>query len=113
MRFVALLVLPVLLVLPLLASAQVTDIPRVSPIVSPSDILDTLGDILGFVFVVVGILAVLALLISAMLYITAGGNEDRRKSAGSWLKYGIVGIIVAIIAGSIIPIVQSFLEFDI
>ena len=111
MHRIALLVLPVLLVLPLLVSAQaITDLPLTSPIIGTDSFIDFLRGILNFIFLIIGILAVLAILISAVLYVTAGGNEDRRKSAGAWLKYGIIGVVVAIIAGSIIPIVESVLN---
>ena len=109
MRRALLLVLPVLLVLPLVVSAQVTDIPRTAPITTTGGVLDFLDGVLDFIFILVGILAVIALLISAILFVTAGGNEDRRKSAGAWLRYGIIGVIVAIVAGSIIPIIGSIL----
>lgn len=99
-----------LVAMPLLAAAQVTTIPRSSPITGIGSFENFLRTILNWIFIFVGILAVIAILISAIYYITAGGDEERRKTAGSWLKYGIIGIVVAIIAGSIIPIIDNFLS---
>ena len=109
-RRLTFIVLPVLLILPLVVSAQITNIPRQAPFTTTAGLFGFLNGVLDFIFVLLGILAVIALLISATLYVTAGGNEDRRKSAGAWLRYGIIGVIVAIVAGSIIPIIGSILD---
>ncbi len=92
-----------------MAAAQVTTIPTGSPILGISDFQAFLITIMNWIFIFVGILAVIAILISAIFFLTAGGNEDQRSKAKGWLKYGIIGVIVAILAGSIITIVDNFL----
>ncbi|RJQ13743.1 hypothetical protein C4553_02520 [Candidatus Parcubacteria bacterium] len=108
-KLLSLLALAVLFA-PAVASAQVTTIPTgTAPITGIGDFINWLQVLLNWIFILVGILAVVAILIAAIMYLTAGGNEDQRKKAGAWLKWGIVGVVVAIIAGSIIPIVENVL----
>lgn len=98
-----------LVAMPLVAAAQVTTVPRGSPVTSISGLEAWVRTILNWIFIFVGILAVIAILISAIYFITAGGSDERKKTAQGWLKWGIVGVVVAIIAGSIIPIIDNFL----
>ncbi len=51
-------------------------------------------------------LAGIAFLWAGLLYVTAGGSEDKIEKAKTILIFGIVGIIVALIAGNAIPWVQ-------
>ena len=55
-------------------------------------------------------IALIMLLWSAILYLTAGGSEERHKSAKNYLIYSIVGIVIAILAFSVQPFLQSVLQ---
>lgn len=80
------------------------------PIETTEDVVNILKGIVKFVLQIIGIMSVMVILYSAVLFMTAGDNQERRKSAGEWLKWGIIGIIVAILATAIINIVGSFLS---
>lgn len=50
-------------------------------------------------------LAVLAIIYSGYLYITAYGNEDSRQKANKNLTYSVIGLIVAMTAYGIVNII--------
>lgn len=58
---------------------------------------------------IVGIIAVIILLYAGFLFLTAGGNEERLKSAKGYLLYGIIGIAVALLANSAVPLIKNFI----
>ncbi len=95
--------------LPLIALAQVGGVP--GPLITaPSNIVVLLQKVLYFVGVIVMIISLIMLLWSAILYLTAGGSEDRVNRARSYLIYAIVGIVVAILAYSVQPFIQNVLQ---
>jgi len=95
-----------LTLLPLLALAQVP-----GPIVtSPVQIAQLLQKILNFVGAIVLTIALIMLLWAAILYLTAGASETAHTKAKSVLIYAIVGIVVAVLAFSVIPFVQTVLQ---
>lgn len=56
---------------------------------------------------VILILAVVMILWSGFLFLTAGGNEDTLKKAKSVLIYALIGLAVALLATSARPILQG------
>ena len=95
--------------LPFLALAQVGGVP--GPIItSPVQIAQLIQKVLNFVGAIVLVIALIMLLWAAILYLTAGGSEERVGRAKSYLIYAIVGIVVAVLAFSVIPFVQTVLQ---
>ncbi len=75
-----------------------------------SDTAALVGMILGLVNWVawfVALVAVLFGLYSGVLFITAGGDDEKVTKAKNILLYAIVGIVVAILAFSIVSISRS------
>ena len=98
-----------LTLLPFLALAQVGQVP--GPIVtSPVEIAALIQKVLNFVAAIVMTIALIMLLWSAILYLTAGGSEERVGRAKNYLIYAIVGIVVAILAFSVQPFLQTVLQ---
>ncbi len=92
--------------LPFLALAQVP-----GPIVtSPVQIASLLQKVLNFVGAIVLTIALIMLLYAAILFLTAGSSETIHTKAKSVLIYAIVGIVVAVLAFSVIPFVQTVLQ---
>lgn len=54
------------------------------------------GGIVNFMLQVLGTFAIIGLVISAVLYFTAGGNEERIKLAKKSLFYSLVGIFIGL-----------------
>lgn len=67
------------------------------------------GNLFNFVFSIVFILAVLALIVSGLRYITAYGSEAYMKKAKNNLYYAILGLIVVILAYTIAATINAFL----
>lgn len=66
----------------------------VFPYPDPQRGLQEIIGITNFVVTFAGPLAVLALMIGAVLYVTAGGEEDKMNKAKNILKAAIIGLIV-------------------
>jgi len=87
-----------ILLLPVLAFAQ------------PSGGMNLCGlvnSIQRFVWIIFGLIAVIAFVTAGILFLTAGGQPEKVQSARSAFIWGIVGVVVGIIAYSIIAIVSS------
>ena len=56
--------------------------------------------------------AVLVFIIAAYYFLFAGGSEEGAKKGRQFLTYGVVGIIVAVIAFSLPVLVQSITGLD-
>jgi len=91
---------------PLIALAQIP-----GPILtSPAGIAVLLQKVLNFVAAIVLTIALIMLLYAAVLYLGAGASEAALTKAKSVLIYAVVGIVVAILAYSVIPFVQTVLQ---
>jgi cytochrome bd-type quinol oxidase subunit 2 len=95
--------------LPMLVGAQWSE-PDPSGTGLPATEAETLlTNILNTILRLVAILAVLGFVISGVLYITAGGNSDRVDQAQNWLKYSIIGVVVALIGYIVVNFISGVL----
>lgn len=67
-------------------------------------------NILNFLLQIFGIIAVIALIVSGIVYLTASGNEDRISLGKKSVMYSIIGIIVALAGMVIVKGITRFLE---
>ena len=106
------------LVLPLMASAQ--NIPVPTPPVNPTTIpqgnitsiqsvLNTVCVVFDWAFYFLVALAVIFIIVAAFKYLTAAGDPEKVKGAGSTLLYAAIAVGVALLARAIPLIVASFL----
>jgi len=86
---------------PLLALGQTTYITSIS------DVERILLFILNWLRTIFFILAALFLILAAFKYLTAQGDEEKVKGAKTMLIYSIVGIAVALLATSIVPVLRN------
>jgi len=56
------------------------------------------------------VLAVVLVLYAAFLYITSGGDEDKVGKAKKALLYSAIGIAIVLLAYSVRPILEQFLQ---
>ena len=94
---------------PFLALAQMGPVNEVI-VGKPGDIMTIAANILGWIAGIVFTVALIMLLYAAILYLTAGASETAMSKAKGVLVYAIVGIVVAILAYSVIPFLQNFLS---
>ena len=66
------------------------------------------SNILFFLLSIVGIIAIIALLVSGAMYFFSAGNETRMETAKNSVKYAILGIVIAMGGMIIIKLVGGF-----
>lgn len=74
-----------------------------------TNIYDTIKNILGAVFIVVGIIAVIVLVIGGINYMMSQGDPGKVKKAKDTILYGIIGLIVSLLAFAIVQFVLDAL----
>lgn len=101
-------------------SAFAQDVPPAGPAVNPSSppqgqitsiqgILNTVCVVFDWAFYFLIAFAVIFIIYAAFKYLTAGGDAEKVKGAGSTLIYAAVAVGVALLARAIPLIVASFL----
>lgn len=83
--------------------------PSVS-IKSVEDILEIADTVVEWAFAFFFALAAFFILWAAYEYLTAGGAEAKLTSAKNKLVYAAVGIGIALVARSIVTVVQTFIQ---
>lgn len=105
------------LTLPFLASAQTipnpvqptqSNVPQ-TQITSLQGVLNTVCVVFSWMFYFLVALAVIFIVIAAFKYLTAGGDAEKVKGAGSTLLYAAIAVGVALLARAIPLVVASFL----
>jgi len=102
------------LALPVLASAQINPAPITAPsnynnvnqITGNAGIICT---IINWIFWLLIVLTIIFVLVAAFKYLTAAGDPEKVKSAGSTLLYAAIAVVVALIAKGLPLIVSSFI----
>lgn len=105
---ISLIVLSVL-ILPVLAAADTTS-GGSGVGGTPSGTTDLPGLITGIkqmAWMVFGVIAVIAFVIAGVLFLTAAGNPEKVQQARNAFLWGVAGVIVGILAFSIISIIQT------
>lgn len=74
-----------------------------------TNIYDTIKNILGAVFIVAGIIAVIVLVIGGINYMMSQGDPGKVKKAKDTILYGIIGLIVSLLAFAIVQFVLDAL----
>ena len=77
-----------------------------------SGVIDIIGNIMQWLLVLVGILAVIAFVISGILYLTSAGNEDQISQAKRAMVWAIVGVIVALLGLIVLNAVTLMLDAE-
>lgn len=88
-----------ILLLPVVALAQ--------PTVQISSLQEIVNSIERAVWIVFGGIAVVCFVVAGILFLTAGGTPEKVQSARSAFIWGVAGVVVGIVAYSIIAIVSS------
>jgi len=65
---------------------------------SAMSLLDIAENVLTFLLSIVGILAIIFIVIGAIMYLTAYGDEDKTKTGKKIITYSLIGIAVALAA---------------
>ncbi|QFR38660.1 hypothetical protein A9Q91_00300 [Candidatus Gracilibacteria bacterium 28_42_T64] len=79
----------------------------------PSDISKNIGttlvtNIISQMIQYVAVVAVISLMLSGVMYLVSGGEEEKTKRAKSWIMWSLVGVFMSIFAYGIVKIVNNF-----
>lgn len=74
-----------------------------------TDVKGPIGGALNAVFGLIGIIAVIMIIIGGVRYATSQGDPGKVKSGKSAIMYGIIGLIIALLAFAIVNFVMSAL----
>jgi uncharacterized membrane protein len=89
-----------------LSVALFVDAQTIKPF-GPTDFTDLFTKITAEVTKVVGSIAGIMFIVAGIIYLTSAGDPERMNLAKKALTYAIIGLIVAIAAGSIVKMITT------
>lgn len=95
---------------PLIASAQTFTTTRPPNLTSVTQVYNLTVRVLQYLQTFFWIIAAIFIVIAAYKYLTAGGAEDKVKSAKQMLIYAVIAIVVALVATAVVGATSSFLN---
>ena len=72
-----------------------------------NDLMKTLNTIINVVIGVIGFVAVVVIILGGVQYTTSAGDPGKVKKAKDTILYGIIGLVVALLAFAIVNFVLS------
>lgn len=81
--------------------------PLMAAAATLEDIIDTIRDIVDTIVPLFMVVAVAVFLWGIIRYITAAGDEEKKKAAKDYIVYGLIGIFVMIAFWGIIQVVAT------
>ena len=72
----------------------------------PTIVVNLINLVLGFL----ALIAVVIILIGGFEWMTAGGNDDKVKTAQNRLRYGLIGLVIIFVAWGVVTYVLSTLN---
>lgn len=110
------LILAVVSSVPLGVFAQQSPLPTFSgvlptnPLNNITAVENILLNVLGWMFTIFMILAVVMVIWAAFLYLTAAGNEQNVKKAKQQLVYAVIAIVIALMASGFEQVLLDLLQ---
>ena len=99
-----------ILLLPVLAFAQMEQNAPGGPGTTVGSLQQIIHDIENAAGLVFGAIAVICFIVAGILFLTAGGVPEKVQAARSAFVWGIAGVVVGILAFSIIAVVGSVIR---
>ncbi|MBU3934456.1 pilin [Patescibacteria group bacterium] len=103
-NLIALSLIAVVLCLPFLVSAQIIPDPKTD--ITLDSLIHSIQDATWKVF---GLIALIMFVVAGVLFLTAGGDPEKVGKARQAFLWGVAGVIVGILAYSIITFVTALL----
>jgi len=72
-----------------------------------TDIKVILNDVIGWILLLVGGIAVLFLVWGGIQYVVSAGNKDKAETAKKTITYAVVGLIIIVLAEVIVNLVTG------
>jgi len=90
-----------------LAGAAPGPQPEELPTWSATGVLQLISRITNWLFTFLIAIVVIMVLVSAYMFVTAGGNPDQQAKARTVLIYALIGFVVGMIARGVIALVSA------
>lgn len=74
-----------------------------------NNLMGTLNQIINVIIGVIGFIAVIVIILGGVQYTTSAGDSGKVKKAKDTIMYGIIGLVIALLAYSIVNFVLSSL----
>jgi hypothetical protein len=84
-----------------------SSLPQSSLLTNPGS--STISTILALVFSIIGAIAVIIIVLAGFTYITSKGEPEKTAKAKDTILYAVIGLIVAILATTIVGFVAGYL----
>lgn len=81
-----------------------------APVKTSGGLLNILSDVVGWVYTIFFIIAVLFIIFAAFNFLTAQGDLEKIKSARNQIMWAVVAIVVALMAVGANAIIKNFLQ---
>ena len=78
---------------------------------SVQGIVDTILDFLNSIIPILFAIATIVFLWGVILYITSGGDEEKRKEGRSYIIFGLIGLFVMVAIWGIVNVLLDFFNF--
>lgn len=100
-----------LLLVPLMAGLPAHAAPESRPNIytSPDDYVALLRAVVNWFFYILTFVAVIMLFYAAFLYITAGDDDEKLKKARKIIIYGIVALMLALLANGVPILIRTII----
>lgn len=89
---------------------ETTDLTKCGAIknnLNSNDLMGTLNTIINVVIGIIGFVAVIVIIFGGVQYTTSAGDSGKVKKAKDTIMYGIIGLVVALMAYSIVNFILS------
>ena len=74
-----------------------------------SNFLGTLAKIIQYVLGTLGLILLVIFIYAGFLYMTAGGNPEQTKKAKTWMRNGLIGLIITVLSYAIATYIISIM----
>lgn len=85
-------------ILPAITLAQVEKVTTTGA----TDFMTTIENLLNWAVGIAGLIAVIFMVVGGIMIITSGGEEEKAGKGKGYVTYGIIGLIIVIIAGALV-----------
>jgi hypothetical protein len=93
-----------------LASSTLAQVEIPNPLGSTNTFGNLIADkIIPAIVGIIGSLATIMIIIAGILYLTSAGSPERINTAKKALMYAIIGIVIAVAAGTIAAVIKTTL----
>ncbi len=92
---------------PLTILAATTIDPTIDEITGGGDLKNSVINILNVIIGALGIVAVVVIILGGVTYMTSSGDAGKVKKAKDTILYGVIGLIVVILAAAIVNFVVA------